>query len=179
MIRCQLHRWRMARCLDDGAALPARTQQHLDGCASCRAQYERERQCVGQLSAEAEAGCLPAPPYLRQRVIANLESWGQRPAPAPAVRGWTAALAGAAMVVALGLVVWPRSQTQSHPVAVNASAVEALAALELIPNGTTMLELGSRLDEPLQGELDSVMLDARNALAALSRGFALAEPERR
>ena len=105
MSDCARIRSRCHAFLDGELPAPevAEVRAHLEGCDRCRTAFERER---AFLDAVAEGGRETAPPGLRRRVEAVLESGGGIAAPAgPGWRAW--GLLAAAAAVALLLVARP------------------------------------------------------------------------
>lgn len=171
---CLLCQWISARRLDDGAAPPRWTERHVQQCPACRAQQQRHQEIGKRLSASASTSRAQPPPFLRARILANLDA-----APAEVNSNshgrWFEFAAGALTLALLALLLWPRGTEPSDdmPVARRAGSPGriALAALPSLPAQDAVLALGTNLDEPLASELRLVMDDAKTAMAALSRSF--------
>lgn len=170
---CLLCQWITVRRLDDGLEPPRWTARHVQRCPECRGQQHRHRAIVERLSASAGASRAQPPPFLRARILANLNA-----APAeisnPPGR-WFEFAAGALTLALLALLLWPRGTEPSDaaPLARRAGSPGrvALAALPSLPAQDAVLALGTNLEEPLASELRLVMDDAKTAMAALSRNF--------
>lgn len=173
---CRLHQWILDCRLDDGAPPPGWVRRHLEDCPACREHQERQQRSLEFLITQAPDRPVPAPPFLRQRVLANLKTWDAASAPAPRVGWWTLTGSMAAILVAFWVVVWRPGTGSGNEADDPMSAVSALAALERIPSGSTVMELGAQLDAPLEGEWELVKSDARKALTALARGFTTQPP---
>src|SRR5438093_385650 len=99
---CWLSKLIAARRLDDGKELSPSVRAHFNQCPACREAYEQERRLIGQLSATASVTRREAPPFLRARILANLD----RPSPDGTVRQRVAgAWAVAAVIVLTGTVL--------------------------------------------------------------------------
>lgn len=174
---CLLCQWIAARRLDDGAEPPRWITRHLDGCPECRAQHDRQRRVARRLTAGAAAYRAEPSPFLRARILANLDA-----APVEetsAIQGrWFQFAASALTLALLALLLWPRGpEPDEDTTAVRSGSPGrvALAALPGLPARDTVLAIGSNLDEPLASELRLVMNDAKSAMAALSQSVLASE----
>lgn len=171
---CLICQWVSARRLDDGTEPPRWAMRHARQCPECRARQDRQRALVQRLSAEASTARVDPPPFLRARILANLDA---EPAEefSNAHGRWYQFAAGALTLALLASLLWPRGTDPSDdmPAARRAGSPGriALAALPSLPAQDAVLALGTNLDEPLASELRLVMDDAKTAMAALSRNF--------
>lgn len=171
MMRCRIIRAVAACRLDDGAELPRWVRRHHAACLECRARYERDHECVRQLAATADGLRVPSPPFLQQRILANLGDWREKPVVSQRwPRPWAVTASLAAVALAFVLVWGPRPARDMAGSDTDGST-QALAVFQKLPDGGTVLALGARLDAPLDDELKLVVADARSAWAALSRSF--------
>lgn len=175
---CLLCQWIAARRLDDGAEPPRWIARHLDGCPECRAQHERQRRVARRLTAGAAASRVEPSPFLRARILANLDAAPVGEISVTQGRGFQFA-ASALTLALLALLLWPRGATEmdEDTTAIRAGSPGrvALAALPGLPARDTVLAISSNLDEPLASELRLVMDDAKSAVAVLSRSLLVSE----
>jgi predicted anti-sigma-YlaC factor YlaD len=167
-ISCTVVEFISSRCLDDGKEVPAWLQAHFARCAACRERYEQECRIAQQLAASAQSMRREAPPFLHQRILANLESRSSQGHSSRNRLAFASALVGLAALVAL-FYFYPSPTTprsSSHQIATKASpALAKLSASE------DLLALSTKLDEPLQTELRLAINDARTALTSLSHNL--------
>lgn len=103
----------------------AQIEQHLSGCAACRAALEDQREIAALLRAAPH----PEPPAdFRARLAARLDAEPSGWLALADWRAWTAALAPAA--AALALVAWLAGAPANEPAAPAADTFEALAGAE-------------------------------------------------
>lgn len=135
MSDCARIRSRCHAYLDGELPAPegAEVRAHLEGCDPCRASFERER---AFLAAVAAGGRETAPPGLRRRVEAVLESGGGIAPPAgPGWRAWGLMAAAAAVALLLVARPWggPDRPSGPTPTAV-AFAADHVAHAETAPS---------------------------------------------
>src|SRR5688572_14791439 len=168
---CRIYRRAMVFWLDEPAA-PRWLGQHLERCPECRAAWETERRFIQQLGSQTPPRPEPVP-FLRARIVANVRA--QTPPGAHAevrvLRPVGLAAFGLALVLALALLSLP-GKKPAQPVAVVAPrATQPPTVLARVVDGTELLRLVDRIDEPLETELQSVVNDARTALNSLAYNF--------
>jgi hypothetical protein len=172
-LRCRVARSVAVWRLDNGATLPAWTQRHQARCEMCRAQYERHRLLIEQLTTAAPEMRAEAPPFLRTRVLARLEGLSTARRFGPAWAGMVTA-----MVIAVSLVALLNQPNPSLPgdpervaLAPVSNAPDALDALLKMPKVEVVFDLGAKLDDPLETELSLMLSDTREVLVAISSQF--------
>ena len=154
MISCLLHKPALQRYVDDGQALSAKANAHLEKCEDCREMVAAHLAIVRQLKA-ARGEEIETPAFLHARVMSGLEG-------AP-VRGgglrlqWMGAVA-AAVVVAV--VVWHvgRKPTPERVASWPEVPIKVAFKAELPAN-------------PLETEIAKLREDAFNAAKALAATF--------
>ncbi|MEW5851031.1 MAG: FecR domain-containing protein [Myxococcota bacterium] len=185
------------RYLEDGLP-PAREQElraHLDGCAECRAYYDRQATLFRALAGNPAAPTPRQQAQLMQRILARTHG---EPVPPPVVaaapqfraRPWALAWLGTCAVAAT-LVLWMTrdsaagvAQVQgAEGLTVNGVAAEAGArvesgmVLEVTAPGQARLRLSRGAELTLAGGTRAVLLEEGN-LVRLERGRARSQVEK-
>lgn len=173
---CAIHRWVASYAQDDGRPLPVWTARHVAACGECRRVLEGQARLVQRLGETANAERLPAPPFLRPRVLANLTPSQVR----PGLRwpGWAGPAVAVGVAVCAAVGFWLRPDPATAPRAgspVGAGLVGGWSDSWLgevsVPAGGPLVGLSEALEDPLSKEIDRVVNDARAVMAALSRSF--------
>ena len=173
---CRIYRTVASFSLDTARPRPRRVERHLQQCPECRQQLEAERALHERLIAEADGERLPVPPFLDARILAHLRT----PATAgcapshPRLRRvrWAPAVACAALLVGgLWLLRPPTPAPQPPVVEVIAPPPEA-PVFEMASLGLTtrrdLRSLSTTFEQPLEGELQLAVNDARQAAVSLA-----------
>ena len=102
-ILCPFCQWIAARCLDDGTRPSGWAARHLAGCPNCQARHERDQGIADRLAVKPGDAPLEMPAFLRERILANLDSRRSSSESAPVFRvaAWTGAILGGAAVLVL------------------------------------------------------------------------------
>ena len=114
-MNCRKCRDQLSAYLDGELAVQQaeRIRAHLDTCKACREELEFLKQTIGLVK---ELPHVPAPPKLRERVLAGLETPQAEDVPREGVSKWRT-LWPAAAVLVIGLAIWAfyRPRTPSEP----------------------------------------------------------------
>jgi len=181
MIVCLFYRRVIARCIDANRALPEKAQNHLRNCPSCRQSYELQREVTLRLMAGAARRYQSHAPFLHAKIMATLRRGANTAESAPGFLRpiWAAAL----VIVALGLfsaALIRHSLESDNQVAVTRPTGPSPTLPTPLPIfNTNATQLASRnlsewsraLDEPLETEMQSVVIDAKAALQLLAQNF--------
>jgi len=165
---------------DAHAALPPALARHLEGCDACRARWETDRRLAHALKQGTFPRQDPTPSdrirRIRHAVVTALQSTPPRSA------SWSSMglrlAPGLALVLLAALALWrfePPSpsmhETPDHHQA-PLSPPELLRAVDALwPGSSELMRLSSRLDQPLEAELNAVVSDARSAVQGLASNF--------
>jgi hypothetical protein len=147
--------------------------RHAAGCAECRETIERERALIEALRRSAPPVAPELPPFLKGRILANVERAGT-PAASAAGTVWRRlqpwAVAGVAFVLLVSF--WPRQGLEVTetvgpvpPPLAEVGGAEATVASWSI-DSTRVLQWAELADQPLQGELANAVDDGRRLITA-------------
>ena len=177
MLTCWFYRRFISSCIDTDRSLPGQVESHLRHCAECRQFSDAGRQIAERLADEAQSESVLPPPFLHGKILASLNKPASQEAGGPFQPAWPAIalifcllLVGALFIrhrERLGELLQPAvSMAQA-----TSNAIGLLAATAKIPSEEKLLEWSQKLDQPLETELQSVIHDARSALAGLAHNF--------
>jgi hypothetical protein len=177
MIICRLHQNAILSSVDADAALPARTQRHLQNCSECRRVYESQAAAARQLRDHAGSETREPSPFLHARIMSSL-GHSQLNAERKHERIWMSWAFGLATVcLLLAGVIWVRNQPTPdssdgfpRPLAGVLADPDLPMALNL-PNEIQMRQWTVKLDEPLQTEMNLVVTNTKTAANALVNNF--------
>lgn len=152
-------------------------RRHQDRCAHCRQWAADQARLAAGMVATARSARRPSPPFLAARIIKALGRI-DRASQAPSVQiqpAWTAAAAVLCGLLVVAVVALTRQPARVPVAAVappsNAAAVSALLDPGVLPGAGDWLELGGKLDDSLEVELEAVISDARGAINFLAQSL--------
>ena len=155
--------------------MPAWLRPHTDQCDSCRRTVQAEAAMARQLTSTALPPSQPFPPFLKQRILAQVRN----PAPTaiPPSSRWVVRWAASAAAIAVGavflLLLMPRTDDgiTTGPGLLDAGTTTTghgptAAALDRIA-GTDLIQWGQAVHEPLELEWARAVEDGHRLLAAV------------
>ncbi len=162
---CWWYRIKWSSDLDRNGTLSRASKRHVAHCPRCGGDYEAQRKLTRMLAAEAKRNSLTAPPFLRGRIMAQVET--------PAVRDQYASWPQWAGAVALVATVFLGIQLarQGDFLGNVDSTATSINGFSGLAKNVDWGQLGTRLEQPLTKEADAVVSDARNALELLAANF--------
>jgi hypothetical protein len=171
---CFLYQKTLSFATDSERPAPRWVERHVAGCPACREFQQSELKLVHALRTDAAAEVSSFPPFLHARIMSQvgrnrpeLSSW------AVGIR-WLRGLAVPALALILAVGYWLRKPESLHPPSAPSLVSEVASEQSETPSITSPAQLlawGEKFDQPLEGELHSVLNDARAALASLSDNF--------
>jgi hypothetical protein len=175
MIACWFYRKFIADCTDANRALPDSAQRHLQTCPACRKFFDSERELTQRLVAGAKSHLKSPSPFLHAKIMAALDRHPQSAAPS---RQFLAPVWATALVIAaLGLfsiyVMRDAQQPSGRSSHSANSPVPRVPPENPVPmvTGQNLLNWTTKLDQPLESEMQSVVADAKAAIQLLAQNF--------
>lgn len=176
MIPCWLAQKLISLRLDSGQGLRGWPGRHARKCPACRDFQATHRQLGRRLALEAKTRADPAPRFLQQRIMAVVQQQAEGAATAHVDFRWAWAGVTALASVALLCGVFALKHSTSPPDGAGIDPQGQVPPLALlssvpIPEGTRLIEWGRQLDQPLESEMELVVLDARRVVRGLAQEF--------
>jgi len=172
MIACWLYRKFITDDTDANHALPNSVQRHFQTCPACRKFLDSERELTQRLVAGAESHQKAPSPFLHARIMASLD---RDPQAAPAARQFLPPVWATALVIAaLGLFGIFLMRDAPQPAGPSSHSVaSSLPSENHVPmvTGQNLLNWTTKLDQPLESEMQSVVADAKAAIQLLAQNF--------
>ncbi len=174
---CLIYQWLLARCWAPGQTLPKLLRAHFQDCPGCREMYQHHERIAQRLAAQADTARTPAPPFLEGKILAALEREGSPMAHGRVHRrpAWALAALAATGAVVAGILsfqhFYSAARRDSQVAALNnvVAAAQPFTATVKLANGKTLVAWSDSLEKPLKTEIQSVVIDAKNAVDGLAK----------
>lgn len=153
MIQCLLHQRALRKHIDEGTSLPAEVNAHAQTCPDCGAILKAHAALSG-----AGRPSSAEPPFLHSRIMNALAAAPE--SSAPRFR-WVAATAAVAVAATLAIFT-----LQKPAPAVAVAIPTTTLSASLFPKIDT-----TRIENPLEQEIENLREDTRNAAQALAASF--------
>jgi hypothetical protein len=175
VLLCRCVQLRVALARHARATPPRWCRRHLAACPRCQLELAAEAALDDRLRRGPVPQAPPAPAGLDARILAALDRAARPVAPVWS-RGWKPALAVAALVLLMaGGLVWSNRSRPAAQLTASAPAPPrpglAVPTNLVVPDAEQLLALTTRLNDPLQQELDRVLNDLRTAGQSLAASF--------
>lgn len=172
MIRCLLHEWLSPLTGDLSDRGPRWLRRHRAACPRCEHAASGRRAVAARLRAEAARERRPVPPFLAARIRSAVKRAEAQARPGGVGRrrwmGWSlAAVAGLAVALAFG--PWWRPRTVEIDLAEFTREQAGRLTQQVRNLPPEPVRALTRIDRPLQTELEAILADARTAALSLAR----------
>jgi len=171
MIACWFYRKFIPDGNDANRPLPDSVQRHLKTCPACRQFLDSERELTQRLIAGTESHRKSPSPFLHARIMASLD---RNPQAAPVTRPFLPPVWATALVIAaLGFLSIYLMRDARQPAGPSSHTANSPPPENQVPilTGQNLLNWTTKLDQPLESEMQSVVADAKAAIQLLAQNF--------